>query len=55
MKKKIQVLLHTKLGIIVDMPCQGYGNTNSGNTARTFFNNIEVIAEVTGTSYKNHK
>lgn len=35
---------------MVDAPKQGYGNTNDGNTARTFFNpkNLDVVAEITG-------
>ncbi|CAI6375633.1 unnamed protein product [Macrosiphum euphorbiae] len=46
-KKKIQIEFKTKLGLIVDKPKPGFGNTNDGNTARRFFKNAEVSAEIT--------
>lgn len=36
------------LGLIVDKPKPGYGNTNDGNTARRFFANAELSGEITG-------
>lgn len=36
------------LGIQVDKPKQGFGSTNTGNVARKFFDNIDVVSEVTG-------
>lgn len=45
-KERIQTELK-KLGILVDAPKQGYGCTNDGNTARTFFANLEVVSRVT--------
>lgn len=47
-KKIIQDGLHEELGILVDAPTQGSGNTNDGNTARRFFNNVDVVARITG-------
>jgi len=36
------------LGIVVDAPNQGTGNSNNGNTARKFFKNADFVASVTG-------
>ena len=47
-KEKIKNGLRNTLGILVDSPIQGSGNTNDGNTARRFFDNIETVANVTG-------
>uniref|UniRef100_A0ABD2X790 Uncharacterized protein n=1 Tax=Trichogramma kaykai TaxID=54128 RepID=A0ABD2X790_9HYME len=33
-----------KLGILVDTPTQGAGNTNDGNMARKFFANTEIVS-----------
>lgn len=44
----IQNELKAKLGILVDAPTQGSGNTDDGNTARKFFKNIDIIASVKG-------
>lgn len=37
-----------KLGLIIDQPKPGQGNTNDGNTARRFFLNPEEVAAITG-------
>lgn len=47
-KGLIQEGLRKKLGILVDTPKQGFGSTNDGNTARVFFKNVDLVAEVTG-------
>lgn len=47
-KKIIQNELKRRLGIVVDVPRQGSGNSNDGNTARRFFKAPETVAEVTG-------
>lgn len=47
-KKRIQLQLKQQLGIIVDIPRQGSGTSNDGNTARRFFRNWETVAEITG-------
>lgn len=47
-KKRIQQEFKTKLGLIIDRPKPGYGNSNDGNTARRFFDNIEISAAITG-------
>lgn len=36
--------LKRNLGIIVDVPRQGSGNSNDGNTARRFFRDPETIS-----------
>lgn len=46
-KERIQTALRAELGIMVDAPKQGYGCTNDGNTARIFFNNLEVVSRIT--------
>jgi hypothetical protein len=45
-KRKIQAQFREKLSL-VDIPKQGFGNTNDGNTARRAFENAEVFAEIT--------
>lgn len=48
-KKKIQAILRTKLGLIVDKPVSGgSGNSNDGNTARRAFEKPEILAECLG-------
>lgn len=48
-KKYIQEQFREKLGLIVDKPRQGgSGTTNDGNTARKFFHNAELSAQITG-------
>ncbi|XP_023313389.1 uncharacterized protein LOC111693276 [Trichogramma pretiosum] len=47
-KKYIQDGLFGTLNVKVDHPTPGSGNTNNGNTARKFFENITKVAEVTG-------
>lgn len=37
-----------EFGLLVDMPKQQAGNTNDGNTARTFFRNAKKSSEITG-------
>lgn len=47
-KKRIQKELKQQLGINVDKPAQGAGNTNCGNTARRFFEAYELVSQITG-------
>ena len=47
-KKIIQKGFRQRLGLIVDQPKPGYGNTNDGNTARRFFENASISAVITG-------
>lgn len=47
-KKKIQQEFRKRLGLLVDVIKQGVGTTNDGNTARTFFENPSVTADITG-------
>ncbi|KAK5640044.1 hypothetical protein RI129_010855 [Pyrocoelia pectoralis] len=48
--KKQEVIdqFRRKMGLLVDMPKQGFGNTNDGNTARRFFENTALSSEITG-------
>lgn len=49
-KKKlaIQEGFKKELGLLIDMPKQGFGSTNDGNTARRFFENTSTSARITG-------
>lgn len=47
-KKEIQKLFKREVGLIVDKPKSGAGNTNDGNTARRFFNDAETTSKLTG-------
>lgn len=47
-KQKIQADFKSKMGLLVDKPKPGYGSTNDGNTARRFFLNPDLSAEITG-------
>jgi len=48
-EKRILEDFRTKMGLVVDQPrSKGSGNSNEGNTARTFFNNSELSAKITG-------
>ena len=46
-KKNIQTSFRQQLGLLVDIPKQGYGSSNDGNTARRFFENSRVSASIT--------
>lgn len=47
-KKEIQEKFLKELCLHVDFPKQGFGSSNDGNTARTFFENCDKVAEITG-------
>lgn len=48
-KKFVQTEFRERLGLIVDKPKSGgSGTSNDGNTARRFFSNSEISAEITG-------
>lgn len=47
-KTNVQKGFCQQLGLLIDQPKQGYGNTNDGNTARRFFENSEISALITG-------
>ncbi|KAJ8677110.1 hypothetical protein QAD02_012897, partial [Eretmocerus hayati] len=46
--RRIQQCLKSRIGVVVNKPKPGFGNTNSGNTARKFFKNCDIVAEITG-------
>jgi len=46
-KERIQSEFRVKLGLIVDRVKTGYGTSNDGNTARKFFRNPEISADIT--------
>jgi len=52
-KKEIWEKFKNQLGLIVDKPKPGYGNSNDGNTARRFFENADVSSSITGTGVDN--
>lgn len=45
---EIKEKFKSEMGLIVDKPKPGYGNSNDGNTARNFFKNSDKSAEITG-------
>lgn len=47
-KKNIQRKFKDELGLIVDVPKQGFGTSNDGNTARRFFSDAETASRITG-------
>lgn len=47
-KTYIQKEFRQRLGLIVDRPKPGYGNTNDGNLARRFFQNADVSSDIMG-------
>lgn len=48
-KENIQCEFRDKMGLIIDKPkTGGSGSSNDGNTARTFFNDPHLSAEITG-------
>lgn len=47
-QKDVQVRFRNTIGLIIEKPIQGSGNTNDGNTARRFFANPELTANITG-------
>ena len=47
-KKEVHDRFHAELGLKVDEPKQGSGNTNDGNTARRAFKDEEIFAEICG-------
>jgi len=46
-KLRIQTEFKNELGLIVDKPKHGFGSSNDGNTARRFFENPEITAQIT--------
>jgi hypothetical protein len=49
-KKNIQDAFKNRMGLLIDVVKQGHGSTNDGNTARRFFANPNITAEITGVS-----
>lgn len=47
-KSRIQEAFEKELGLKIDRPKPGYGNTNTGNVARRFFKNYIKSSEITG-------
>lgn len=47
-KNTITTLFYREIGLVVDQPKQGGGNSNDGNTARKFFDNPAKVSEITG-------
>ena len=51
-KMRIQRQFREKMGLHVDKPKPGFGSSNDGNTARTFFKNSTLSSEITGIDEK---
>lgn len=47
-KGEIATKFYEQMGLVVDQPKQGRGNSNDGNTARKFFKNPSLVSEITG-------
>lgn len=47
-KADITKKFYDQMGLVVDQPKQGGGNSNDGNTARRFFANTDIVSEITG-------
>lgn len=47
-KRQIQEAFKNEMGLLVDVPKAGFGNTNDGNTSRRFFSDPETAANITG-------
>lgn len=45
---EIKLKFKNEMGLIVDKPKPGFGSSNDGNTARRFFKNAEMSAQITG-------
>lgn len=44
----MQEKFRSEMGLHVDKPSQGSGNSNDGNTPRRFFENYHCTSEITG-------
>ena len=53
-KKRAQQELKKQLWLREDYPVPGSGSSNTWNTARFCFNNIEVVSEITGLNKNVH-
>ena len=47
-KQRIQNECRERLSLVIDMPKQGFGTSNTGNTARRVLENAEEFADITG-------
>lgn len=47
-KERIQKEFRMKKGLLIDYPQQGSGNSNNGPTAKRFFRDPQLTAEITG-------
>lgn len=47
-KERIQKEFRERVGLLVDYPRQGSGNSNDGNTARRFFRDPKLTSQITG-------
>ncbi|EFN86089.1 hypothetical protein EAI_00120, partial [Harpegnathos saltator] len=46
----LQTDFRSKMGLLIGLVLQGKGSTHDGNTARKFFENVTLSAEITGIS-----
>lgn len=47
-KEEIQKAFRDEMGLLVDIPKAGFGNTNDGNTSRRFFADPDTASRITG-------
>ena len=47
-KQKIKNAFRDELGLLVDIPKAGFGNSNDGNTSRRFFADPQSVSRITG-------
>lgn len=47
-KLRIQQLFKEEMGLLVDIPKAGYGNTNDGNTSKRFFADPDTSSRIIG-------
>ena len=47
-KQTIQNECRERLSLVIDMPKQGFGTSNTGNTARRVLEHAEEFADITG-------
>lgn len=51
-KSTIAKRFYEGMGLVIDQPKQGGGNSNDGNTARKFFDHPQKVSEITGLDSK---
>lgn len=50
-KLQVQEKFKQEMGLLVDLPKAGFGNSNDGNSSRRFFENPQLSSEITGIDF----